>query len=773
MARAKKSKGPALAADGGEPQLVDIEDKQACQVYADWLQEKGDLRGQLMALQLADGDHYSQAQSFALEHRAELLGPVAAEIDGGNVTMTVDFYRGFPRWLRLEVRNDGEQPRGDLGKKLARVPELLGARFLQDVRVQSAIVPRLTPELLRLPGMQKLELDNCTIGGIDDAVWEDGDGHCELRFQYCEIDVDALFERLLVHGSGRVKISVFAMGDEPGYAQDRRFKDVQAIGNDFAGDREARLQLYVLNGGWAADATLPKTAGAAQLRFLTHSKKPIRELALRWLEKTYPQVELPAKGAKLLLLGKPTYHDKDELAAAVKARGWSVAKSADGATHALVMDAPGEALDAALKAKLPVILEARLNATLSAEAPAKAAAKAAPAGDPTEALLSADPKQVLAAIESVRADAIPAELLSPMFSAMCWSTDADVRKAAKATLLAKGGKKAVGYLQGDRTNYAAIVDGAKLWKVTRELCGAVGIDQATFALHLVRMFALRDEAWRADEPLSVAMRFPENEGKLFGWFANAKGMMVLPTLKKSFPKGLGALKAIDTLRVRGSIASDANIAELATLPSLKCLEYGVAGADLRHLASLKDTLRELELSGQQSNCSDLSPLKEWTKLEKLSIAVSPVTDLSPIAGKTTLWFLNLESVPLKSLDVLATLPNLRWLSVAHIDADHAPIAKLTQLESLDVSFSKFSDLRLVAGMSRLQQLNLWGTAVTDLSPIANLPLTNLTITDTKVTDLTPIGSMTKLRNLSMYRVPVSDATLQGIKEALPQCYLSR
>lgn len=82
---APKSKAaPAAAATSSDPRQLDLEqavnadpsDRQAFAVLADWLQEQGDPRGELISLQLANKDKQAKA---LIERRADyFLGPLAA-----------------------------------------------------------------------------------------------------------------------------------------------------------------------------------------------------------------------------------------------------------------------------------------------------------------------------------------------------------------------------------------------------------------------------------------------------------------------------------------------------------------------------------------------------------------------------------------------------------------------------------------------------------------------------------------------------------------------
>lgn len=71
------------------------------------------------------------------------------------------------------------------------------------------------------------------------------------------------------------------------------------------------------------------------------------------------------------------------------------------------------------------------------------------------------------------------------------------------------------------------------------------------------------------------------------------------------------------------------------------------------------------------------------------------------------------------------------------------------------SASALDDLSLLRGWTRLQRLQVKATGVTDLSPLAELPLTEIDLSNTAVADLSPLAStpLTKL-NFNFAQQPV-------------------
>ena len=122
--------------------------------------------------------------------------------------------------------------------------------------------------------------------------------------------------------------------------------------------------------------------------------------------------------------------------------------------------------------------------------------------------------------------------------------------------------------------------------------------------------------------------------------------------------------------------------------------------------------------------------------------------------------LNLSQIKMDELDVcvIPHAKNLKELFIGPGETDDlAPIAGLTQLESLRASINKVADLRPLEKLTKLDRLDLGRTQVTDLGPLSALgSLTELAVDDTPVRDLSPLAKLEKLQRLSIQRTQVKD-----------------
>ena len=144
-----------------------------------------------------------------------------------------------------------------------------------------------------------------------------------------------------------------------------------------------------------------------------------------------------------------------------------------------------------------------------------------------------------------------------------------------------------------------------------------------------------------------------------------------------------------------------------------------------------------------------------------------------------------------NLDALKYFTNLTYLGLGYavLNADDpaapidiSPLAGMTKLESLQLGGLVIDDLSIVANMPNLMSLTVFGgKRLTDVRPLANLtklqaltlrgnlisditPLVGLTnlryldVQDNQITDVSPLTGLTKLERLFLSDNPVSDYT---------------
>ena len=192
------------------------------------------------------------------------------------------------------------------------------------------------------------------------------------------------------------------------------------------------------------------------------------------------------------------------------------------------------------------------------------------------------------------------------------------------------------------------------------------------------------------------------------------------------------------------VVSDAAKAALEKLPSHERLMIYFAHSGDAQLASIAK-LPWLQRVGVQAGITDLSPIAKLAHIEEVRVVTS--ASLAPLATIATLRRLSIASAvdfsqlaafkQVPALDVLMTdcdaacvtaIGGMSWLKSLDI-APHglgartlAPLAKLTQLESLRMFDSGLKDVALFAAMKKLRELYLQGNdKLVDISQLVQLP----------------------------------------------------
>lgn len=97
---------------------------------------------------------------------------------------------------------------------------------------------------------------------------------------------------------------------------------------------------------------------------------------------------------------------------------------------------------------------------------------------------------------------------------------------------------------------------------------------------------------------------------------------------------------------------------------------------------------------------------------------------------------------------------------------------MTDVTDLDLSNRGLTDKDIVqlSRCTKLEELDLSGNSITDLSPLANLTeLAFLELSGNDLSDLSPLYGLKKLTFLRIFDCGLSDAELQAVDEALPHC----
>ena len=186
------------------------------------------------------------------------------------------------------------------------------------------------------------------------------------------------------------------------------------------------------------------------------------------------------------------------------------------------------------------------------------------------------------------------------------------------------------------------------------------------------------------------------------------------------------------------------------------------------LASLT-TLEASSLSIQS-----LAGLEHATALVDLYLEDNAaLADVSPLASLTNLQELELSFTSITDVSPLLSLTNLNWLGLSNTsitDAGVASLTSLTKLTNLHLSSTSITDAGVASltSLTTLQELSLSFTSITDAGVASLTSLTNLqelSLNGTSITDVSPLLSLTNLNWL--FLIGVTTLSAESINTHIP------
>ena len=201
---------------------------------------------------------------------------------------------------------------------------------------------------------------------------------------------------------------------------------------------------------------------------------------------------------------------------------------------------------------------------------------------------------------------------------------------------------------------------------------------------------------------------------------------------------------------------------------LKRLEAGNKG--IQDLTGLQFATNLERLDIDRNQVSNLSPIAGLIQLRDLAFPQNPISDLSPLRDLANLTHLEFFGTLVSDLSPVTGLINLKFIDIRGRDLgrDLSPLVGLTKLEEMTIGGSNVSDLTPLAGLTSLKRLHLWSNDISDLSPLAGLTkLFNLHLDNNDISDLSPLAGLTNLRWLVISHNEISDISpLDGIRDNL-------
>ena len=239
-----------------------------------------------------------------------------------------------------------------------------------------------------------------------------------------------------------------------------------------------------------------------------------------------------------------------------------------------------------------------------------------------------------------------------------------------------------------------------------------------------------------------------------------------------------------SLSLMGMGLTDGEMDQVAKLYALTSLNLsGNSISDISALSTLGG-LTALDLS--DNNISDIRALAELPGLRTLYLDNNPITDFTPLYALENLTTLSIKGIAI-SEEQLQALSSALPSCAIHTDTDQEDAADITlggvtfksDVKELNLSSRGITDISALAACRELERLDLTGNKISDITPLMDIPgLKELVIKDNQVTDLrplmalntlayinaegngitstVPLGSLTGLKELHLAGNPISD-----------------
>lgn len=163
----------------------------------------------------------------------------------------------------------------------------------------------------------------------------------------------------------------------------------------------------------------------------------------------------------------------------------------------------------------------------------------------------------------------------------------------------------------------------------------------------------------------------------------------------------------------------------------------------------------------------LSDIRKMEAITEISLANNEfIQNIEPLVRLTNLQRLNISGTKVSDLTPIRNLTELQEIDASRSAVtDIAVLKYANKITKLNIEGTIVSDLSVVKKMTGLQVLNARGTNVSDLTGIIDLTmLTNVDVSKTKVSSLIPFQNLTNMQVLDVSATPVSDLTpITGLK----------
>ena len=233
------------------------------------------------------------------------------------------------------------------------------------------------------------------------------------------------------------------------------------------------------------------------------------------------------------------------------------------------------------------------------------------------------------------------------------------------------------------------------------------------------------------------------------------------------------LAALTQLKVLSLSGPNINLANLTTLSALQSLSLCCRYPKNLGQATALSGLEELTLSWlNRLEAFDIKQLAAVSTLRRLELDKVKPVDLASLTAITALKTLSLHPATCETSDVqhLATFTSLQVLRAPHLTEDFHPLTAIIRLQELGLANARVADLSPLTAFKALRKLTLsFHLVERDLTPVASLTtLRELALDCAVIPDLSVLTSLVALSRLDLWGSHLESvsplAALSGLKE---------
>ena len=192
-----------------------------------------------------------------------------------------------------------------------------------------------------------------------------------------------------------------------------------------------------------------------------------------------------------------------------------------------------------------------------------------------------------------------------------------------------------------------------------------------------------------------------------------------------------------------------DLADLAQLPNLE--QVCVAAQQLTDISALAGLKKLNKVEFKHNNIQDISVLAGMDRLTYVGINGNPVRDISPLVQCPGLAFLDLCGVSNYDPSVIGQLGNFDYLDIANATESYRYLEHKS-IKSLSLAWSGLTTLEDLREVTRLEDLEITHTSVSDLTPITvHSGLRRLRMAAVPVRSLEPLLLLPQLQSITLSR----------------------